>query len=96
MKKLITFIIIVAIATVKVSAQNSKILFVMSAADTLELNQGEKLRQTEVFLNEFYLACKSVTEAGYTVDFATPNGIVLTIDEESINDKYWKNNLIIP
>ncbi|GGG79866.1 type 1 glutamine amidotransferase domain-containing protein [Parapedobacter pyrenivorans] len=76
-----------------VSAQNNKILFVMSAADTLELNHGEKLRQTGVFLNEFYLAYKSVTEAGYTVDFATPNGIVATIDEESINDKYWKNNM---
>ena len=93
MKKLITVMIIVAIATVKVSAQSSKILFVMSAADTLELNQGEKLRQTGVFLNEFYLAYKSVSEAGYTVDFATPNGIVSTIDEESINDKYWKNSL---
>jgi len=44
-------------------------------------------------LNEFYLAYKSVKEAGYTVDFATPNGIVATIDEESINDKYWKKNL---
>src|SRR5690554_7776131 len=65
----------------------------MSAADTLQLNNGEKLRQTGVFLNEFYLAYKSVTEAGYTVDFATPNGIVATIDKESINDKYWKNNL---
>src|SRR5690606_7687575 len=36
---------------------------------------------------------KSVTEAGYTVDFATPNGIVATIDEESLSEKYWKNNL---
>lgn len=83
-----------AIATAKVSAQsNNKILFIMSAADTLELNNGGKLRQTGVFLNEFYLAYKSVTEAGYTVDIATPNGIVATIDEESIHDKYWKNSL---
>ena len=65
----------------------------MSAADTLQLNNGEKLRQTGVFLNEFYLAYKSVTEAGYTVDFATPNGIVATMDKESMDDKYWKNNL---
>ncbi len=93
MKKLITFITIMAIASITASAQNNKILFVMSAADTLQLNNGEKLRQTGVFLNEFYLAYKSVTEAGYTVDFATPNGIVTTIDKESINDKYWKNNL---
>ena len=76
-----------------VSAQNNKIVMVMSAADTLPLNNGEKLRQTGVFLNEFYLAYKAVTNAGYSVDFATPNGVVATIDEESINDKYWKDNL---
>ncbi|HUH18770.1 DJ-1/PfpI family protein [Albibacterium sp.] len=93
MKKTISVIIVMAMATVKVSAQSNKILFIMSAADTLELNNGEKLRQTGVFLNEFYLAYKSVTEAGYTVDIATPNGIVATIDEESIQDKYWKNSL---
>ncbi|MBD1434596.1 DJ-1/PfpI family protein [Sphingobacterium sp. DN00404] len=67
----------------------------MSAADTIELNNGQKLRQTGVFLNEFYLAYKSVIDAGHTVDFATPNGIVATIDEESINDKYWKKNLAL-
>ena len=76
-------------------AQSNKILFVMSAADTIELNNGEKLRQTGVFLNEFYLAYKSVIDAGYTVDFATPNGIAATIDEESIDDKYWKKNLAL-
>lgn len=93
--KIRTLIIILVLLVKTVSAQNNKILFVMSAADTLHLNNGEKLRQTGVFLNEFYLAYKSVTEAGYTVDFATPNGIIATIDEESINDKYWKNNLEI-
>lgn len=88
-----TLVIILVLLANTISAQNNKILFVMSAADTLQLNNGEKLRQTGVFLNEFYLAYKSVTEAGYSVDFATPNGIVATIDEESINGKYWKNNL---
>ena len=91
MKIRILIIILVLLANT-VSAQNNKILFVLSAEDTLQLNNGEKLRQTGVFLNEFYLAYKSVTEAGFTVDFATPNGIIATIDEESINDKYWENN----
>lgn len=76
-----------------VQAQNKKVLFVMSAADTLELNNGKILRQPGIFLNEFYLAYKAVTEAGYIVDFAAPNGIVPTIDQESIDDKYWKENL---
>lgn len=87
-----TLLILLLLANL-VSAQNNKILFVLSAADTLQLNKGTKLRQTGVFLNEFYRAYKSVTDAGYTVDIATPDGIVATIDEESINDKYWKNNL---
>src|SRR5690606_32629151 len=90
---IIRILTIIVLITNTVYAQSNKILFVMSAADTLQLNNGEKLRQTGVFLNEFYLAYKSVTEAGYRVDFATPNGIVATIDEESTNDKYWKNNL---
>jgi len=93
MKKLILVFTIVAMATVNVAAQKNKILMVMSAADTLELNKGEKLRQTGVFLGEFYLAYKAVTEAGYSVDFATPDGIAATIDKESMNDKYWENNL---
>lgn len=95
MKRVITIVAIIVTTHISASAQSRKILFVMSAADTLELNDGEKLRQTGIFLNEFYLAYKSVTEAGYAVDFATPNGVVTTIDEESINDKYWKNNLEI-
>ncbi|MBU2995321.1 DJ-1/PfpI family protein [Cellulophaga baltica] len=95
MKKLILLIIIGMITNISLSAQNNKILFVLSAADTLELNKGQKLRQTGVFLNEFYLAYKSVSENGYTVEFATPNGVVTTIDEESINDKYWKEILEI-
>jgi len=90
-KKLIITITILTVS-VSVYSQNN-ILFVMSAADTLQLNDGDKLRQTGVFLNEFYLAYKSVTEAGYTVDFATPNGVVATIDNESINDKYWETNI---
>ncbi|OUS01107.1 hypothetical protein A9Q86_09550 [Flavobacteriales bacterium 33_180_T64] len=77
------------------SSQSKKILFVMSAEDTIQLNNGSKLRQTGVFLNEFYLAYKSVTDAGYKVEFATPNGIQSTIDYESKNDNYWKDKLEI-
>lgn len=83
------------ITNISLLAQNKKILFVLCAADTLELNNGQKLRQTGVFLNEFYLAYKSVSENEYTVEFSTPNGVVATIDEESINDKYWKEILEI-
>ncbi|WP_051941828.1 DJ-1/PfpI family protein [Maribacter forsetii] len=80
-------------ASISITSQNKKVLFVLSAADTLELNNGQKKRQTGVFLNEFYLAYKSVVAHGYKVEFATPNGLISTIDEESINDKYWKNRI---
>ena len=95
MKKIISITSLLILLANVAFSQNKTVLFVMSSSDTLELNEGKKLRQTGVFLNEFYLAYKSVSEAGYTVDFATPNGIVATIDEESIDDKYWKNLLAI-
>ncbi len=95
MKKSLFIISIIILTIITVSAQNKKVLFVMSAVDTLELNKGKKLRQTGVFLNEFYLTFKAVSDAGYIIDFATPSGIVATIDEESVNDKYWKNHLMV-
>src|SRR5690606_19271585 len=94
-KMIIRILTIIVLITNTAYAQGNKILFVMSAADTIELNNGQKLRQTGVFLNEFYLAYRSVIDAGYKIDFATPNGIAATIDEESINDKYWKKNVAL-
>lgn len=77
------------------SAQKQTVLFVMSAEDTLQLNDGSKLRQTGVFLNEFYLAYKAVKDAGHPIGFATPKGKKVTIDNESKNDQYWKDKLDI-
>ncbi len=74
------------------TAQN-KIVMVLSAADTLSLNQGKKLRQTGVFLNEFYLAYHALKQAGYQVDFATAEAKAPSIDQESLHDKYWKEQL---
>ncbi|WP_166963898.1 DJ-1/PfpI family protein [Yeosuana marina] len=88
----IFLVLILLLLTTTITAQSKKILFVLSAADTLELNNGKKLRQTGVFLNEFYLPYKAVSDAGFSVDFATPNAVVATIDNESKDDKYWKNN----
>ena len=87
---LITSLLILFWCTNSVFAQNSKVLFVLSAADTLLLNKGEKMRQTGVFLSEFYLVYKSLITNGYQVDFATPGGEKATIDQGSLNDKYWK------
>ncbi|HYF68280.1 MAG TPA: type 1 glutamine amidotransferase domain-containing protein [Ohtaekwangia sp.] len=92
-RKIISILTIILLLGANVVAQDKTILFVLSAADTLALNDGNKLRQTGVFLNEFYLAYEAVSKAGYAVDFATPNGIVATIDNESVDEKYWKGFL---
>lgn len=90
MQKIIIIISFLLTVSLPLSAQVEKVLFVMSAADTLELNKGKKF-QTGVFLSEFYLPYKAITEAGYEIDFATPEGVVSTIDQGSKDDKYWKD-----
>lgn len=95
MKKITLIISIMVLFTITLSAQSKNILIVISSADTLKLDNGEKLRQTGVFLNEFYLTYKMLSENNYNIQFATPKGNVATIDEESVKDKYWKDQLTI-
>jgi putative intracellular protease/amidase len=77
---------------ITILAQSKKVLFVLSAEDTLLLKNGKKERQTGVFLNEFYFAYHAIVAKGYEVDFATPKGKKATIDQESLEDDYWKEN----
>lgn len=70
-----------------INAQEKRILFVMSAAKELPLKNGKVYTNTGVFLSEFYLAYKDLVNLGYVVDFATPNGIVSSIDKESYEKK---------
>ncbi|MEN8126087.1 MAG: DJ-1/PfpI family protein [Bacteroidota bacterium] len=92
MKRIIILIAIILFANISYGQKNT-VLIIMSSADTLKLNNGEKLRQTGVFLNEFYLPYKMLSDNGYQIQFATPNGIVATIDNESTKDNYWKDDL---
>lgn len=93
MKKIVLLLTLSGFCSiVSTYAQSQKILFVLSSEDTLLLNKGKKERQTGVFLNEFFLAYKAIVSEGYVVDFATPNGVKATIDQESINDDYWKES----
>lgn len=85
--------IIITGCTANYLTAQKRIVMLLSAADTLSLNQGEKLRQTGVFLNEFYLAYHAVKQAGYQVDFATAEAKTPSIDRESLHDKYWKEQL---
>lgn len=77
------------ITSFTLQAQQRKVLFIMSAAKELKLKNGKSYPETGVFLSEFYLAYKAIVNLGYEVDFATPAGIVSSIDKESYNKKYW-------
>lgn len=79
------------LSSLSMQAQEKKVIFIMSAAKELKLKNGKTYLETGVFLSEFYLAYKEIVNLGYTVDFATPNGVVSSIDKESYNKKYWKS-----
>lgn len=66
-----------------------KVLFVMSAANELPLQNGTTF-ETGVFLSEFYPTYIALLQSGFEVDFATPGGRKSTIDQESLKEKYWK------
>lgn len=67
----------------------------MSAANELPLQNGKTYKETGVFLSEFYMAYKHLTQSGYEIDFATPNGVKPSIDKESLNKKYWNGDTLL-
>lgn len=68
-----------------------KVLFVMSAANELPLQNG-KIFKTGIFLSELYPTYIALIQSGFEVDFATPDGRKSTIDQESLKGKYWKKD----
>ncbi|MDF3820267.1 DJ-1/PfpI family protein [Leptospira sp. 96542] len=87
------FAILIAILPGGIFAKTNpkpRILVVMSASDTILLD-GKRKHPTGVFLNELYLPIKGLSEVGYDLVFATPNGKIATIDPESLKDKYWES-----
>ncbi len=96
MKSIQLLIVALLLVSFTLQAQRKKVVFIMSAAKELQLKNGKTYPETGVFLSEFYLAYKEISNLGYDVDFATPNGIVSSIDKESYNKKYWgkKDTLI--
>lgn len=62
----------------------SKILMVLSAADTWTRADGSKY-QSGVWAEEFVVMDEKFVAAGCTVDIATPNGVAPTIDPHSMN-----------
>lgn len=59
-----------------------KVLIVMSAADVWERTDGSKY-PTGYWAEELAAPHKKFVEAGYTVDFASPGGVLQPLDEHS-------------
>ena len=91
MKSLKLIIVALLMTSFTMQAQQKKVIFIMSSAKELKLTNGKSYPETGVFLSEFYLAYKEIVSLGYEVDFATPNGVVSSIDKESYSKKYWKS-----
>ena len=89
MKLFKLLLIALLIKSITVQAQTKKVLFVMSAAKELRLENGKIYPETGVFLSEFYLVYKDIVNLGYEIEFATPNGIMSSIEKESYDKKYW-------
>lgn len=64
------------------------VLIALSAAETMTLADGST-RATGYFLNEFYGPWRALTEAGYAVVIATPDGRPAIVDPESLDPRYW-------
>lgn len=71
-------------------APPGKILLVASAADTQRLADGSQ-RRTGTFLGELYEPHQALLRAGHQVVLATPAGAAVTIDPESLKEKYWSS-----
>lgn len=84
--KLFTLILLLSSAQYAYAAK--KILFLMTSANTLNLQDGT-IRQTGYFLNEFYQPYSYLKKKGFEVSLASPDGIEPTVDEESLKKKYW-------
>ncbi len=67
------------------------VVFALSAAGTQTLANG-KTRATGFFLGEFYEAYRAVTDAGYEVVIATPDGRAPVVDPESRKPDYWSDH----
>ncbi|PJZ84526.1 type 1 glutamine amidotransferase domain-containing protein [Leptospira harrisiae] len=72
------------------SEPKPKVLIVMSAADIILLDENQN-HPTGVFLNELFHPAIRLYQSGFALEFATPNGKKVTLDPESLKDKYWNS-----
>ncbi|EOV9672564.1 type 1 glutamine amidotransferase domain-containing protein [Cronobacter turicensis] len=74
------------------NAHAASVLVVLSDADHLDLKDG-KVFPTGFYLNELMQPIKRLLDAGHQVTFATPNGLVPTLDKSSDDKMYFNNDI---
>ena len=92
MKKLITIMMIAAVAVSGVfakSAKSKKILAVASSEHTLTLLDGKTTMETGFYLNEFAVPAMYVAERGYEIVLATPKGNRPELDKGSNSARFF-------
>lgn len=80
-----------SVATVSAAAEpasKGKVLVVMSGAHLLDLKDN-KVYATGYYLNELATPLRALVEAGYTPDFASPDGDAPTMDASSNSVKFF-------
>ena len=92
MKKLITIMMIAAVAVSGLfakSAKSKKILAVASSEHTLTLLDGKTTMETGFYLNEFAVPAMYVAERGYEIVLATPKGNRPAMDKGSNSARFF-------
>ncbi|QWT21575.1 type 1 glutamine amidotransferase domain-containing protein [Bacillus sp. NP157] len=92
LKALVATLLIGGMATVHAAtptqATKGKVLVVMSGGHLLTLRDG-KTYATGYYLNELAVPLKALIEAGYTPEFANPNGDTPSMDASSNDPKFF-------
>ncbi|TGM46237.1 type 1 glutamine amidotransferase domain-containing protein [Leptospira vanthielii] len=86
--KVVVILGLVLLQSPILSKPKAKVLVVMSAADTLLLDESHR-HPTGVFANELYHPILALDHSGFELVFATPEAKKATLDPESLKDKYW-------
>jgi len=73
------------------AAKKGSILIVLSSQNQLQLKNGA-VYPTGFYLNELAVPAKALSDAGYTLVFADPQGNAPTMDVRSDNVKYFGND----
>lgn len=90
---ILAFLALIGInATAQTESENKKIiLVVLSAEKELKMHDNSTIH-TGYFLDELAVPAQALVAAGYTLELATPAGVLPTMDENSSDKVYFNND----